>query len=180
MNNKIWYELGKNTTDEQYTPAYGVEILLPHIQHLKDKTIWLPFDKGDSQFVKVLRDNGFYVIHTHIEDGFDFLNFEPNSWDVLLSNPPYKNKRIYWERALSFGKPFALLLPVNILSDAIINQTMKGREKDFQLLIPNKRMRFYNNITCETGNQPTFKASYFGVSFFKERLILVDMEIKKI
>jgi len=179
MNNKIWYELGKNTTNEQYTPRYGVEILLPHIQHLKDKIIWLPFDKGDSQFIQVLRENGFKTVNSHIDYGEDFLEYEPKEWDVLLSNPPYKNKRVYWERALSFRKPFALLLPINILSDTVINTTMKGREKEFQLLIPNKRMRFYNVLTGETGTQPTFKASYFGVNFFKERIILQDMEIPK-
>ena len=47
--------------DEQYTPRYWVEVLLSHIQHLKDKTIRCPFDKEDSQFVKVLTENGFTV-----------------------------------------------------------------------------------------------------------------------
>jgi hypothetical protein len=129
--------------------------------------------------VKVLTENGFNVIYSHIEDGKNFLEYEPENWDVLISNPPYKNKRVYWERALDLGKPFALLLPINILSDSIINVTMREREREFQLLIPSKRMRFYNNLTKETGNQPTFKASYFGVNLFKENIILVDMEIKK-
>lgn len=177
MNNKIWYELGKNTTDEQYTPKCGVEILLPYIQHLKNKIIWCPFDKKDSQFVIVLKQNRFNVIYSHIEYKQDFLTYEPEKWDVILTNPPYKNKRIYWERALSFNKPFALLLPINILSDSIINTTMKGKKKELQLLIPNKRMRFYNNKTKKVGNQPTFKASYFGVNIFKQQLILADMVI---
>uniref|UniRef100_A0A6M3IM20 Uncharacterized protein n=1 Tax=viral metagenome TaxID=1070528 RepID=A0A6M3IM20_9ZZZZ len=72
-NNQVYYQQGGG--DEQYTPKYGVEVLLPHIQHLKDKIIWLPFDK-------------------------------------------------------------------------------------------------------EAGNQPTFKASYFGVNFFQENIILADMDIK--
>ena len=33
--------------DEQYTPRYGVEVLLSHIQHLKDKVIWCPFDREE-------------------------------------------------------------------------------------------------------------------------------------
>jgi len=80
---------------------------------------------------------------------------------VIISNPPYKNKKIFRERALSFGKPFALLLPINTLSDSVINTTMNWRESEFQLLIPSRRMRFYNAATGEIGNQPTFKASYF-------------------
>ena len=176
-NNQVYYEQGGG--DEQYSPRYGVEIILPYITHLKDKIIWCPFDKEDSQFVKVLKENGYNVIHSHIDDGKDFLTYEPEKWDCLISNPPYKNKRLYWERALNFNKPFSLLLPLNILSDSIIHQTMKRRESEFELLIPSRRMRFYNNITGKTGNQPTFKASYFGVNFFSQRLILVDMEIKK-
>jgi len=174
-DNQVYYQQGGG--DEQYTPRVGVEILLPHIQHLKEKVIWLPFDKEDSQFVKVLTDNGFEVIYSHIDYGQDFLTYEPENWDCLISNPPYKNKRIYWERALDLKKPFALLLPINILSDSIINVTMREREREreFQLLIPSKRMRFYNAKTGETGNQPTFKASYFGVNFFKENIILADL-----
>ncbi len=45
--NQVYYVNGGG--DEQYTPRYGVEVLLPHIQHLKDKIIWCPFDKEDSE-----------------------------------------------------------------------------------------------------------------------------------
>lgn len=35
-------------------------------------TVWCPFDTKDSNYVKVLEENGFNVIHTHIFDGQDF------------------------------------------------------------------------------------------------------------
>ena len=176
---KIYYVNGGG--DEQYTPRYGVEVLLPHIQHLKDKVIWCPFDKDDSEFVKVLTENEFTVINSHIEYGKDFFTYEPKYWDVIISNPPYHNKRAFWERCLDLGKPFALLLPLNILSDSVINATMREREREreFQLLIPSRRMRFFNKVTGETGNQPTFKASYFGVNIFKQQIILQDMQLKQ-
>lgn len=173
QNNQIWYLNGGG--DEQYTPAKTVEILIPHIQHLKNKIIWCPFDKEDSQFVKILKENGFKVINSHIDYGQDFFIYEPEKWDCIISNPPYKNKRLFWERCLKLGKLFCLLLPINILSDGIINQTMKGREDEFQLLIPSRRTRFYNALTGEIGKQPTFKASYFGVNLFKQSLILTDL-----
>ena len=174
--NQIYYVNGGG--DEQYTPRGGVEILLPHIQHLKNKIIWCPFDKEDSEFVKVFQENGFKVIYSHIEYLEDFFTYEPPEWDVIISNPPYKNKRAFWERCLDLKKPFALLLPLNILSDSVINVTMKERERQLQLLIPSRRMRFYNKVTGEVGNQPTFKASYFGVNIFKEQIILQDMNLK--
>jgi len=174
MKNQVYYTNGGG--DEQHTPRYGVEALLPHIQHLKEKIIWCPFDKEDSEFVKALKENNFNVVFSHIATGQDFFNYEPEKWDVIISNPPYKNKRLFWERCLDLKKPFALLLPVNILSDSVINATTKGRDADFQLLIPNKRMRFFNKLTGKIGNQPTFKAVYFGINIFKQQIILQDIE----
>ena len=162
--------------NEQYTPRKTVEILLPYINHLKDKIIWCPFDTNDSEFVKVFRENGFEVINSHIEEGKDFFQYETDKWDVIISNPPYTNKRKFFERCLSFNKPFALLLPVNILSDSIINTTMKNREQDLEILIPSRRTRFYNKLKNEVGKQPTFKAVYFGVNLFKQQIILCDLE----
>ena len=174
MDTRVYYNCGGG--DEQYTPRAGVEILLPHIQHLKDKIIWCPFDKEDSQFVKVLKENGFNVVYSHIEYGQDFFTYEPEKWDVIISNPPYKNKRAYWERCIKLGKPFALLLPVNILSDSAINATLRERERELCLLIPDKRMRFYNAVTGEVGAQPTFKAVYLGVRIFDRQIILEDLQ----
>ena len=175
-NAKVYYNQGGG--DEQMTPEYGVEILLPYIQHLKEKIIWCPFDTKDSQFVKVLTENGFKVVYSHLESNQDFFTYEPDEWDVIISNPPYKKKRSFWERALDLGKPFVLLLPVNILSDSVINVTMREREREFQLLVPSKRMRFYNLLTGEVGKTPTFKAAYFGVNIFQQSMILADMDIK--
>jgi hypothetical protein len=173
---EIWKQIyhNQNWWDEQYTPKHWVELLLPHIQHLKDKIIRCPFDKEDSQFVIVLKENWFNVIYSHLDYQQDFLTYEPEQRDVIISNPPYKNKRVFRERALNLWKPFALLLPTNILSDSVINVTMRerDREREFQLLIPQKRLRFYNAKTGEIWNQPTFKASYFWVNIFKEQIIL--------
>jgi len=161
--------------DEQYTPKEWVELLIPHIEHLKDKIIRCPFDKADSQFVIVLKEHGFKVVYSHIDYGQNFFEYQPKEWDVIISNPPYTNKRKYWERCLELWKPFALLLPLNILSDSMINVTMKNRGGGMWLLIPQKRMRFYNAITWEVWQSPTFKATYFGVNIFKQQLILESL-----
>lgn len=171
-DNQVYYQ--QWGWDEQYTPKHWVELLLPYIQHHKGKTIRCPFDREDSQFVKVLTGDWFNVVYSHLDYWQDFLTYEPEQRDIIISNPPYKNKRVFRERALNLWKPFALLLPLNILSDSVINVTMREREMEFQLLIPQKRMRFYNAKTWETGNQPTFKASYFWVNIFERQIILTD------
>lgn len=123
---QVWYENGGG--DEQYTPKETVELLLHHIGHLHNKTIWCPFDRDDSQFVQVLRSHGYKVTNSHIDYGQDFFEYEPKEWDCIISNPPYHNKRKFWERCCDLGKPFLLLLPVNILSDSVIVETLRERE----------------------------------------------------
>jgi len=164
-NNQVYYTSGGG--DEQYTPAKTVELLLPHIQHLKNKTIWCPFDREDSQFVQVLRKNGFKVTYSHIDYGQDFFAYEPEAWDVIISNPPYTNKRRYWERCLALDKPFALLLPVNILSDSVINVSLRERERERRLRTaasaahPIPKNTFLQRKNWRNRQKPNFQSSIF-------------------
>lgn len=48
-----------------------------------------------------------------MKEGKDFFRYEPEHWDILVSNPPFSKKNDVLKRAFSFQKPFALLLPVN-------------------------------------------------------------------
>ena len=53
-------------SDEVYTPAYAVKPILKYIT--PDKIIWCPFDKEDSEYVKLIRANNNKVIATHIDN----------------------------------------------------------------------------------------------------------------
>ncbi len=69
---QIQYNFNKN--DEYRTPAYAV---YPILKRLKNNTsIWCPFDKSDSQYVKVFQAHGFHVVYGHIQTGQDFLIFQ--------------------------------------------------------------------------------------------------------
>ena len=48
---KEFYKLSIN--DEYYTPEYAVLPLLEFLDPFRGKTIWCPFDKEDSEYVKV-------------------------------------------------------------------------------------------------------------------------------
>ena len=136
---KILYSKGNN--DECYTPKYVVESIIPFLP--KNKVIWCPFDRNDSEFVKVLVLKGFQVINTHIDYGQDFYDYEPKQWDIIVSNPPFTNKRKIFERALSFEKPFALLMSNTWLNDSAPKVLFK--DKDLQLLMFRNRIKFLNN-----------------------------------
>lgn len=111
---QIQYAFSKN--DEYYTPAYAVD---PIISKLKPgSTIWCPFDRAESNFVKVLEGNGFNVIHTHISDGQDFFKVEVPECDYIISNPPYSVKGRVFERLYEIGKPFAMLVNLQGIFDS--------------------------------------------------------------
>lgn len=102
------YPKFSSNSNERYTPRYAV---VPIIKYLpKDKIIWCPFDTANSEFVIALREVGFKVEYSHIVTGQNFFEYKPKQWDIIVSNPPFSGKKQIFERCLSFGKPFALLM----------------------------------------------------------------------
>lgn len=159
----VLYSAGQN--DECYTPAYGVEPLLEFLEPYKGKIIWCPFDKENSEFVRVLRSAGHTVVFSHIDDGQDFYTYEPEQWDIMVSNPPFTNKRKIFERALSFGKPFALLMSLTWLNDSAPKQLFY--EKDLQLLMFDRRIKFIG-----LGNKITFSSAYYCYDLLPKQIVM--------
>jgi len=163
-SSSILYSSGKN--DECYTPVYGV---LPIVKYIPDGArVWCPFDTADSAFVRVLLANGIEVARSHIQDGMDFYKYEPESWDVIVSNPPFTKKRQIFERALSFNKPFALLMSNTWLNDAAPKQLFFDIE--LQLLMFDKRIE-YDDRKCVT-----FSSSYFCRDFLPKQIIMDKLQ----
>ena len=128
---------------EAYTPKNAVDIILPYIS--KDKVIWAPFSEDKHNFANYLRELGYKVINTHIGNGQDFLTYVPNfNFDLILDNPPFKNKTKYVQKAISYGKPFALFLPFNSFGDNGIPNLFLENNIEPQMLIPDKRVEFEN------------------------------------
>lgn len=166
------YSLGNN--DECYTLDYCIYPILEFLN--KDKIIWCPFDKEDSNFVKILRENGNKVIFSHKDDGKDFYKWEPKeNWDCIISNPPFTNKRLIFERALSFNKPFALIMTNVWLNDSAPKELFY--EKDIQLLMFDKRMFFKNGdiINFKT----SFSSSYYCYNFLPKQIIMRKLDDSK-
>ena len=77
-------------SDEVYTPEYAVRPLLKYLDN--SLTVWCPFDKEDSQYVKVFKEHGNKVIFSHIDEEKNFFYYEPESYDIIISNPPFSIK----------------------------------------------------------------------------------------
>ena len=165
----ILYSGGKN--DECMTLPEGVKPIIKYIK--PGSVVWCPFDRENSEFVLQLRKAGFKVIHSHIDDGKDFYYYEPEEhWDCIVSNPPFTRKREVFARALSFGKPFALIMSNTWLNDSA--PKILFREKDLQLLMFEQRMLFENNGKIE--KKITFSSSYYCWNFLPKQIIMECLE----
>jgi hypothetical protein len=161
----VLYSVGKN--DECYTPDYGVRPILEYIP--EGKIVWCPFDTVDSEFVKQISKTN-PVVHSHIETGQDFFEYEPPEWDIIISNPPFTNKRKYFERALSFNKPFALIMTNTWLNDATPINLFHDR--GLQLMMFDMRMNFLSPDGTAVDNKITFSSSYFCCDFLPQQIIM--------
>jgi hypothetical protein len=163
-SSSVLYSAGQN--DECLTPSYGVTPILEFIP--KKAIVWCPFDTEDSEFVKQISKTN-KVIHSHISQGKNFYTYEPEHWDVIVSNPPFTNKRKVFERALSFEKPFALIMTNTWLNDSAPKQLFA--EKDLQMLMFDKRIEFIQ-AQEKTKNKVTFSSSYYCYNFLPKQIIM--------
>lgn len=169
MNSYSYIHTTEGKNDECYTERYAVEPLLPYLAPFKNKIIWCPFDTKESEFVKVFTEYGYNVVHSHISTGQDYFTYEPESWDLIISNPPFTGKKRIFERALSFNKPFCLLMAVTWLNDSAPAKLFK--DKDLQLMLFKDRMQFKNK---KQQDKITFSSAYFCYDFLPKQIIISD------
>ena len=140
------------SNNEYYTPRYAVLPILRYIP--RGKTVWAPFDTPDSEFVRAMHDADIPWVYSHLCYGQDFFSYEPSQWDLIVSNPPFRGKTDILARSIALGKPFALLLTNNCLSE--IGPMRQFMGIDLQLLMFDRRIEF----------NPTKGGSPFGSSYF--------------
>lgn len=157
-------------SDERYTPEYAVLPLLEFLEPFKGQTIWCPFDKPESEFVKVLTAYDYDVVYSHIDNGQDFYKYEPEHWNLAISNPPFSNKRYTFERLLFFNKPFAMLMTLDWLRDAAPKRLFK--KKDLQLLMFEERVKYKNVIE----DKIDFGSAYFCYNFLPKQIIMRSLK----
>lgn len=158
-----------NESDERYTPAYAVMPLLEFLEPFRGQTIWCPFDKEESEFVKVLTKYDYDIVYSHIDNGQDFYTYQPEHFDLIVSNPPFSNKRRIFERVNSFNKPYCLLMTLAWLNDTA--PKILWKDKDLQLLMFDERVRFKG-----MGSQPTFSSAYYCYNFLPKQIIMRSLK----
>ena len=173
MGINIGYLTANRTSagDEVYTPFYAVEPLLEFLP--KDKKIWCPFDEEWSAFYQLLSERGYSVIRSSLKDGQDFFKYEPENWDILVSNPPFSKKNEVLKRAFSFEKPFALLLPVNSIQGKTRYQIWSN---EIQMLCFDVRVDYHTQKNMQT----ITKGNHFGSAYFCRNFLPTKLELRKL
>ena len=169
---QLQYKFNKN--DEYYTPEYAV---YPIISRLKPmSTVWCPFDKDNSSYVKVLKEYGFNVVNGHIETGQDFFTVPVPECDYIISNPPFSRKVDVLDRLFDIGKPFAMLLGDGGLFGSKRKFEMFKNNK-FELLIPNKRVAY---IEKDSGlkNSPPYLSIYVCSKLLDKQIVFDEFIIE--
>ena len=164
------------TSDEVYTPDYAVRPLLKYLDSYCNKplyTIWCPFDKEDSEFVRIFREEGHKVIATHIDNGQNFFYYEPEEhYDFIISNPPFSIKDDVLKRLYELKTPYAILLPI----PALQGQKRFPYMKDCQALIFDKRINYFKNKeTKEIQKGVSFGSFYLCKDFLPRDLIFEEL-----
>lgn len=177
MINKGYLTADKTTTgDSQYTPSYAV---LPLLEFLpipnKNCVIWCPFDDETSEYVKILKKAGFTVIATDIEHGYDFFEYTPDDFDIIISNPPFSLKDKILKRLNELGCPYAMLLPLPTLQGEKRFDDLNG----VQALIFDKRINFYKDKEHKaTQGGAAFASIYICKHFLPQNLIFRKLDKK--
>jgi len=147
--------LRQGSPDDFQTPPIALKPLLPHIEN--DWRIW-ECACGKGNLVGGLTDYGFDVIGTDILGGYDFLDYQPDKFDCIVTNPPFKYKQQFLERCYKLGKPFALLLPLTTLETKKRQSLMQ--KYGVEIILFDKRINF------ETPNQVKNSSAWFATAWF--------------
>ncbi|MCQ2577514.1 MAG: hypothetical protein MJ176_03170 [Treponema sp.] len=162
--------------DELYTPVKLVKILLPFLEiwakdfiqnQGRNPVIWCPFDTEDSEFVRVFQEYGYTVTYSHLNTNQNFFEYEPEVWDIAISNPPFSQKMDIFKRLFNFNKPFVMLCNEMIINYQIVANLFTKYE--IQLLAPDKKVSF-------NGKTSSFATGYFCWNFLPKDLVFVHME----
>ncbi|WP_412031272.1 sugar-phosphate nucleotidyltransferase [Metamycoplasma buccale] len=149
--NKYNFNFNKNDV-EWYTKKTDILKFLELAKIDKTKTIWCPFDNKNSNFVKVLKEQGYNIIYSHISLDQDFYKYEPKQkYDLIISNPPFKGKSQTLKRLIQLNKPFAMIYGIQCFNSGGFVKELKN-VKNLQLIFLNKRMQFFKESENEKGS----------------------------
>ena len=154
--------------DEWATPSLLVNMLIPYLklwevafatEHNRQLIIWLPFDTEESKYYTILKAEGFQVVRSHLNDDKDFFHYQPEQFDIIVSNPPFSTKLDIFERIIfDLKKPFVLLMNMMAINYQNVSNLFQLVNPKIQFIIPDKKVSF-------DGNTSSFSSGYVCYDF---------------
>lgn len=120
--------------DNCYSPPYAINPIIPF---LRNKSAW-ECAQGTGNFVRKINQHyGSFCFGTDISNGCDFFEYIPKEeFDVIVTNPPFGLKYKFIERCYQLGKPFALLMPLEVLGAAVAQRMFEKNGIEIIFLSP--------------------------------------------
>lgn len=164
-----WQRAKDKPNNNYYTPETAMEYIHPHIKQFL--RVWEPCC-GANHITRYLEKKGHTVIATDITMGeeYNFFNYAPppESYDIIVTNPPFQGKRRILERMYALEKPFAILMPTMALDSNPVRILLK-KDPDWGIIMPPKTI---NYIPAEHADalsrtkHPKGTRSFFHSSWF--------------
>ena len=139
MNEKINNITGNFYSDEWYTDQKTVDLCWDLLDIKEGEVICCPFDSEKSLFVQKAIANGHKVIYGIT----DFIGSTDYVYDKLVTNPPFSIKDLVIESVYSYGKPAALILPMDSLGGVKRHSIYEKYGKP-SVYIPTKRISYFD------------------------------------
>lgn len=166
--------VANSKNDEFYTPSYAIKPLLKYLKPHSE--IWCPFDTEESNFVKILREEGHEVKATHITTGCDFFTIKDVDFDYIISNPPYSVKGKVLDRLFELGRPFAMLVGVVGLFESQHRFNM-FKNNDFEILYLNKRISYFKSYAEQKPSlNPPFSSVYVCSGILPKQIVFEEVK----
>lgn len=150
--------LKQGSPNDFQTPPQALEPLLPYLK--KDWAIW-ECSEGKGNLSESLFRGGYKVVGSDILPGpypainsldastdktytrfwqKDFLSWQPEAYDCIITNPPFSLKQQFLERAYQLQIPFAFLLPLTTFESSKRQRLFK--QYGLEVIFFDKRINF--------------------------------------
>lgn len=152
------------------TPTFALDYLT---QYLPKGTIW-ECAAGKGNLVRGFQERGYEVVGTDLLTGHSFLDYEPETYDIIVTNPPFSIKDEFLKRAYELEKPFAFLLPLTTFEG--LKRQPLFRKYGVQVIFPEKRINF--ETPSGNGSGSWFFTAWFTHGFnLPHDLIFVEKSL---
>lgn len=158
---RLLREANKAPNAMWFTPAFAVDYILPHLGPFP--RIW-ECCAGEGHIVRCLEARGHVVHGTDISAGpeYDVHTYAPplDSFDCVVTNPPFPGKTALLKRLFELDKPFAVLVPTNVLESKPIRNMLKEHAGRWGMLLPPLTINYIPAAPRDTRSRSFFHSSW--------------------